>query len=139
MGIRHWIEKDRRRVRAELTGNSSLEEMLGTITGAVEDPDFEPGFDVLSDHSGVGQPLTTPQAHELSRVLERLSRHWAGTRWAVVTTKPASIGMIRMLAVLSERVPMTIRTFRACARPSSGWPGRASPRRSEAVTGICPS
>ena len=132
MGIRHWIEKDRRRVRAELTGNSSLEEMLGTITGAVEDPDFEPGFDVLSDHSGVGEPLTTPQAHELSRVLERLSRHWAGTRWAVVTTKPASIGMIRMLAVLSERVPMTIRTFPSL-REAELW--LAQPRDPETERG----
>lgn len=111
MGIRHWVEKDRRRIRAEVTGDFTLEEILDTLTRAVEDPDYEPGFDVLSDHSGIGEPLTTQQAQALSRHFEKMSRHWAGTRWAVVTTKPASVGMIRMLAVLSESVPMTIRTF----------------------------
>ena len=113
MPIEYWIEKDRRRVRAVVTGDFTTDEMLRAVQGSTQDSEFEPGFDVLSDHTQVGEPLTTQQAKQLSSYLQDLQSVMAHARWAVVTSKPASVGMMRMLGVLLEQVPMELRVFTA--------------------------
>lgn len=111
MPVRQWVDKEHGRIRAEVWGKVTAGEIVAAIDRSVHDPDFEPGLSVLSDHRRIERPLTTRQAKLTAAHLESLSRYLAGTRWAVVTASPASFGMIRMLAVLAERVPMTIRAF----------------------------
>lgn len=111
MPIKQWVEPDRRRIRAVVDGDCSIFEMLGAIDFAIRDPDFVPGFDVLSDHTKIGEPLTTPQAQAIVTHLEGLAEQMAGSRWAVVTRKPASYGMMRMLSVLIKSVPMRLEVF----------------------------
>jgi len=43
--------------------------------------------------------------------LETVARAVTGTRWAIVTVAPASYGMMRMLSVRAEKIPMTVRIF----------------------------
>ena len=45
---------------------------------------------------------------------------WAGDRWAIVATVPASYGMMRMLSVHAERVPMDARVFER-AEDAESW------------------
>ncbi|OPL19253.1 MAG: hypothetical protein AVO35_11790 [Candidatus Aegiribacteria sp. MLS_C] len=111
MPIRVWIEPERRLVRIEIEGDSTTEDILDSIDDAVSDPDAEPGFSILSDHRAVGEPLTTPQVQAMVSRMESLREVMSGCRWAVVTHKPASVGMMRMLAVLLNRIPMTIEVF----------------------------
>ncbi len=94
-----------------VSGDFTFDEILDTVTKAVNDPDFVPGCDILSDHTQVGEVLTMSQARRLTVHLRGLSEHFAGARWAVVTTKPASYGMMRMLSVLVEEVPMQLEVF----------------------------
>ena len=110
MPIKQWVESDRRRIRAVVYGNFTISEILGAIDSAVQDPGFEPGFDVLSDHTEIGEPLTISQAQEMVSHLKKLAKQMAGSRWAVVTREPASYGMRRMLSVLIERVAQLGRT-----------------------------
>jgi hypothetical protein len=111
MPIDCWIEQDRRRVRAELRGDFSTAAMLRVISDAVAQPEFERGFSILSDHRQIGQPITTAQLQEVTTHLRRLSDEFKGSRWAVVTTKPASYGMMRMFSVMVEDIPLYVRVF----------------------------
>ena len=63
MSIRWRAEREARRLVFEIEGRFTLEEILDVINEAIEHPDFEPGFDVLSDHTGVERPITPNQAH----------------------------------------------------------------------------
>lgn len=112
MPIRVWIEPERRLVRVKITGDSTMEDIIGAINEAVNDPRSEPGFSILSDHTEVGEPLTTPQAHEMVAHFENLKERMSGCRWAVVSQKAASIGMMRMLSVLLNSIPMTLEIFK---------------------------
>lgn len=105
------IEKDRKRVIAIVTGDLSIDEMINAINSSTKDPDFERGFDVLSDHTGINEPISTTQAEALARHLESLKEFYSGSRWAVVTRKAASYGMMRMLSVFLTKVPMELQAF----------------------------
>lgn len=113
MPLRHHVDVKRRRVVATLSGEVSLAEMLDAITASVSHPDFEPGFDVYSDHTGITRVFTTDQARRLAGHLASLSEQMAGSRWAIVTDKEASFGMMRMLSVFAQEVPMELEVFRS--------------------------
>ncbi|UCD81599.1 MAG: hypothetical protein JSW26_09310 [Desulfobacterales bacterium] len=111
MPIKYWIDKDHRCVRAIVSGEFTIDDIFQAIKDSTEDVDFEPGFDVLSDHTNVGEPLTTQQATQLSSYLKNMSSVMAHARWAVVTKDPASFGMMRMLSVFLQEVPMVLKIF----------------------------
>jgi hypothetical protein len=100
-------------VRAIVSGNVTIEEILEAINGSIDDPDFRWGYDILSDHTRVETAITTEQAGTTAEYLASLSLYFAGSRWAVVTSKDVSYGMMRMLSVFLERVPMDLRVFRS--------------------------
>lgn len=125
MPIRSWIEKDKRRVRSVVVGDFTMTDILATIRGALDDPEFEPGFDVLADHTDIGEPITTAQLDDMIRYLAE-SRKLTGSRWAVVTRKPASYGMMRMFSALAERIAIEVDVFETFDEAES-W--LASPRR----------
>lgn len=111
MPIESHIDEERRCVVAKISGDFTLDEIVETIDRSVRDPRFRPGFAVLSDHTAVGEPLTPVQARRMVDHLESLANVMRGSRWAVVTTKAASFGMLRMVSALAERIPMEIRVF----------------------------
>lgn len=111
MPITSSIDERRRLVVAKVEGDFTLAEVLEAISKAVSDPRFQPGFSVLSDHRKVGTPLTPVQAQAMVAHLGTLADSLAGARWAVVTENPASFGMLRMVSVLAQRVPMEVEVF----------------------------
>ncbi len=111
MTIAITVLAERRRILAEVVGEFSLAEVLAVIDGALADPSFEPGFDILSDHSAVSRAITTQQLEGMVAHLTSLSTSLAGARWAIVTTKPASYGMMRMFSVYAKRIPIEVRIF----------------------------
>jgi hypothetical protein len=129
MPVQQWVERDRRRIRLVAAGELTMDDILKAINGAVEDPAFEPGFDVLSDHRALGEPLTSDQLKQATAHLQNLSQHFAGSRYAVVATTPASYGMMRMFSVLAERIPLKVGVFRSMEE-AEAW--LASPSSNEA-------
>ena len=111
MPIENWIDTTKHRVQAVLKGRVTLDEMLRAIDSSVEDPSFRNGIDILSDHTGLEKPIETDEAQRLAAHLRRLRDRFAGSRWAVVTEMQASFGMMRMLSVFLERIPMHLRVF----------------------------
>lgn len=114
VAISYVLDRDARLIRATVRGDFSVDDMLACVEGAADEAG-EPGYNILSDHRLVGEPATRPQLEALVTHLRRLQHFFAGARWAIVATSPASFGMMRMLEVLAERVPMAVRVFTGMA------------------------
>ena len=112
MPITYKINAQKKRVTVELTGTNTLEEIFTTIKNALQDPDFRPGFNVLSDHRQVDRVITSSELESTVNLLIEYAGQLSKTKWAIVTLKPASYGMMRMLEVHAERVPMKVKVFK---------------------------
>lgn len=126
MPLEYRIDRERRRIVVTVTGDFTMEEIVALIDTSTTDPDFEPGFDVLSDHTGVGRVITPAQAQGMVAHLRSISERVAYARWAVVATKAASYGMLRMVAALAEAVPMTVEVF-STVEEAEAWLGETYP------------
>ena len=111
MPVESHVDEARRRIVARVFGNFTLGDIVEAIERSVRDPKFQRGFAVLSDHTEVGEPLTPDQAQQMLSRLKNLSEFVAGSRWAVVTSKPASYGMLRMVSAYAKTVPMDVQVF----------------------------
>lgn len=120
--IDSYIDEERRCIVARVYGEFTRDEIVETIDRCVRDPEFRPGFGVLSDHTAVEVPLTASQAKQMVEHLVNLTDVVAGTRWAVVTTQAASYAMIRMVSVLAERVPLEVQIF-SSTEEAEAWLG----------------
>ena len=116
MPIEKWIDTEKHRVHAVLSGRVILHEMILAIDSSTDDPCFQNGMDILSDHTRLEKPIETDEAKQLAAHLLRLRKYFAGSKWAVVTKMKASYGMMRMLSVFLERVPMYLQVFYSFAR-----------------------
>jgi hypothetical protein len=111
MPIEVRVDTNKYRVHAVLSGILTLHEMIQAVNTTVEDPAFRNGIDILSDHTRLEKPIETDEAKLLARHFQVLQEHFTGSRWAVVTKKEASYGMMRMLSVFLEKVPMYLQVF----------------------------
>lgn len=132
MAIRTQVDAARRLVLAEIVGEFSLDDILGAIDASVADPAFRPGFDVLSDHVRTARPIAVDELRRMTEHLRSIPA-MAGARWAVVVGQPASYGMMRMLSVLAERIPIEVAIFETLEE-AEHWL-RGPPRREESEEG----
>lgn len=112
LAISYRIDKHLRIIFATVSGTFSASEMIETVRRAYGDPDYDPEFNVLSDHTKVERPVTREQLEEFVRFLKTEHRRKAPLRWAIVTKRPASFGMMRMFAVLAESIGLEVQVFR---------------------------
>lgn len=120
MPIRIWIDQECGIVRGVVEGAFETAEMMEALNGILEDDAFTPGTPVLSDHRTVSTVLTREQAMAVAARLAAMAPQLAGMRWAVVTTHPASYGMMRMLSVLLEDAGVEMRIFEEMDE-AEGW------------------
>lgn len=111
MPIRYWIQPERRRICTEIVGDFTFEEIRETISDSLTDPDYSPGFHILSDHRRIGEPIKTAELKQMLRFLASFQDKLRGIRWAIVALKPASLGMMNMLAVLADDLPFEVQVF----------------------------
>ena len=116
------IDEAHRIVRVTVAGTLTTAEMLETLDRASHSVAGRGTYRVLSDHRGVETPATREQIEAVVAYLDREEGVFRGCRWAVVTVKPASYGMIRMLAVLAERIPIEVGIFDRVA-DAEAWLG----------------
>ena len=105
------LDHDARIVRIALSGTLSGEEMLGCIDQAARDTGGVPGFRVLSDHRGLDTAATPAQIQAVVLYLGAQGHIFGGCRWAVVTTMPASQGMMAMLQRYVATVGVEVQIF----------------------------
>jgi hypothetical protein len=111
MPVTHTIDRAERIVRLTVTGALSIDEMRRTVDAVVAETEGEGGFCVLSDHRGLSTPSTPAQLEALVEYMHIAGRPFHRARWAVVTSNPASYGMMRLLMVIAERVPILVNVF----------------------------
>lgn len=110
MPISHVVDRESRLIRAKVWGEFTVAEVLATVTGAAGEAGT-PGYNIISDHTEVLVPATRLHVEGLTMVMTTLRAVFAGSRWAVVVSNPTSYGMMRMLAVYLEEVPVELRVF----------------------------
>ena len=95
-----------------IDGSFTGAEMLSIMREIATTSELPDGFTALSDHSRVERPISPSQVVELVAIMEQFAPRFTGTRWAVVSTRPASYGMMRVLAArVPLAVPMQVRIF----------------------------
>jgi exopolyphosphatase/pppGpp-phosphohydrolase len=122
MSITHTVDVDRLLLIFEVSGTITTDEMLAAVDRAVPVGDGR-RYDVLSDHRALVFPATAAQLEALVSHLTRYRAVFGGMRWAVVVGQPASFGMMRMLSVLAERIPIEVEVF-TDPEEASRWLGR---------------
>lgn len=110
MPMTHSVDHQRRLLTVEVSGTLTTREIIAAIDAAAAD--LGPGrYRVLSDHRQLTTPATTEQVEAVVDHLSGYPGHFGGSQWAVVVGQPASYGMIRMMSVLAERIPMEVQVF----------------------------
>lgn len=111
MPVALTVDHDSRLIRIAIHGDFTSAEMVEIVlrsAAAVRGP----GYNILSDNRDIGTPATRAQMEQLATLLTGMREKFAGARWAVVVSRPASFGMMRMLAVFLEAIPITLEIFR---------------------------
>ncbi len=129
MPIVYGIHRDRELVHAKVVGNFTTADVLSCISEVAAEVG-ERGFNILSDHREIGTPITREQLEMMVARLSTLRATMAGSNWAVVVGKPSSYGMMRMLRVLVERVPIRLEIFE-CLKEAEAWIASISAIKSE--------
>ncbi len=109
MTVSCQIDPEARLVRIAIIGDFTVAEMVATVMESAKAA--EPGYNIVSDHREIGTPATRNQMEHLAMLLANLRSTFAGARWAVIVSKAASFGMMRMLAVLLESADIRLEVF----------------------------
>jgi hypothetical protein len=110
MPITHLVNHDARLILTEIRGDFTTPELLNVVREVAREA-RDGGYNVVSDHRGIGEPATREQVEEFATQVTSLRSVFAGARWAFVASKPASYGMMRMFSVLISEVPLTVEIF----------------------------
>ncbi len=111
MPLVYDIDPSRRLVTLRPEGYPPPDEWFATITKAVADPRFAPGFDFLYDRSGVDH---IPDAMYVRAWVFRhaaMMKEVDGGRLAVVVTQPVVYGMIRMASAFADSAGVRVDAF----------------------------
>jgi hypothetical protein len=99
-------------IRTKCVGDVTLEEVLGHFEELARDPDCPSRLDVLLD---LTEETTIPQIHELRAVTRAIAKVRERVRFcavAVVATRDALFGMLRMFQVFTEALFREAQIFR---------------------------
>lgn len=121
------VDVDPRRllIRMELSGTLTVDEMVVAVDEVIA-LDASRDCSLLSDHRSLVVPAATAQLHALVSHMIKRRADLGGKRWAIVVERPVSYGMMRMLGVLAEQVPVVVEVFKDPAA-AERWLGLPSP------------
>ena len=123
MPIRAWVDEDHKLARFEIVGEWTTEEMIEAISRILATIGDRTGFDLISDHLGIGEPATPDQIRALVGHLTRKGSALVGRRAAVIVGNPTSYGMMRMLGAYTERIGIEVGIFSSVPE-AMRWLGR---------------
>ena len=120
MPITYQIDTDSGTIRTKGVGQLTLQEVIDHFRTLEQDPQCPQRADVLLDLSEVDSLPAPPQ---LSTVVKELGRVRGKVRFgacAILTSRDALFGMMRMFEVLAEESFRVTRTFRIAAE-AEAW------------------
>jgi proline iminopeptidase len=134
MPITYQIDRDCGIVRAAARGDVSLEEERKCLESFLADPDHQPGFGILLDNRDRGLPASSEHVRGMAEAFERHKEAVGRARMAIVVNREVSLGLARMFALLTERVPIHTEAFSDINEAEAwllGGGGGALPTRGE--------
>ena len=112
MGITFSIDPERGRLHMTIGAEFTTEEVTSAMRAVIDSPALPDGFTAISDHTRVQRPLNQSQLFQLVSLMERNAHRFEGARWAIVSTRPASYGIMRVLAARAQlALRMRVRIF----------------------------
>lgn len=120
MPITYRIDADKRTIRTKAVGYVTLQEVIDHFRALEQDPECPERADVLLDLSEVE---SLPETRQLSTVIDELKRIRGKLRFdacAILASRDALFGMMRMFEALAEEFFRVTRTFRI-ATEAEAW------------------
>lgn len=105
------VDHARRLVRFVIGGRPDTKLIIAAVDEMSARLDGRTGYDVYSDHRALTEPITPDQGRQLLSHIGRTVPAVRHRRWAVVVSSPASFGMMRMLGVLAQEIPVHVAPF----------------------------
>ena len=112
MSVEFRIDKDRKLVLGTLKGEVNAEAILAGLEGMVENEDYNPGFNGITD---LREMKWESNQVDLRRIVHFLIEHRkkiGKSRSAVVVSDDRAYGMSRMFKVFSSQSSINLRVFR---------------------------
>jgi len=112
MPITYRIDPARRLVEATMSGATSAEEILAYEQRLFADPAYRPEYDTLTD---MRERTTIPSAADLQEIVNRKAARMEtliGTHRAIVASRDAPFGMMRMFEAMTGGDQSPFRVFR---------------------------
>lgn len=120
MPVTYKIDADKRTIRTKCFGLVTLDEVIDHFRTLKQDPECPDLIDVLLDCSEID---SLPETRDLSTVVSEMKRVRARVRFdacAIVASRDALVGMIRVFEALAEDSFRATRTFRN-ANEAEAW------------------
>lgn len=111
VSISHAIEPATRRVTIHVDGLTTYEDWETSIRAVIADPEYQPGFDFLSDRRSADPPPTIETVRRAVGFFEFNSQQFGHCRWAIVVSGPAAYGMGRMAEALVAETGVRVKVF----------------------------
>jgi len=106
------VDRRTRTVYLTVSGTLSDADVSATIQQMIDAVAGETGYNVFGDHRGMTTPATSEQVSIAAKLIGSPSSPFRGGRWAIVSSTDASFGMMRVLSVKTEDVPVEMEVFR---------------------------
>ena len=114
MPIQKKVDHEQRIVYFTVTGVMDTSDMLTAVNETFSQRKTGAVYDVISDQREVAEPIRTDQVLALVSELMKLGST-EGMRAAMIVGKPASYGMMRMMAAHTEPLGIEVGIFRDLA------------------------
>jgi hypothetical protein len=111
MNFTYRIDKVNRIVYLE-GEDPSLEVWRQTLLAVFADPEFETGFNFLSDRRSASEARSSEYLRAALSFLKYHEKEMGNCKWATVVSTMAAFGMGRMTQILSEKLQVRIEVFK---------------------------
>ncbi len=128
MPVSYTIDPTARLVQFVISGEFESADIMTLLRSVAADPNFQAGFDFLSDNRLVTRPVTTEQVKLMASFVAHGPPIFVGARAAFVTNSAASFGMMRMFASLAEEISLDVRVF-SDVDAAGAWLSQPRPSR----------
>ena len=111
MGLTYSIDLECHLVTLTGARVPDFDEWNATMRRLLADPDFQPGFDFLTDRRMAEAAPTADYLRRAVSFLDLNRKRLGHCRWALVVTGPAAFGMGRMAEALCSETSVQMRVF----------------------------
>lgn len=112
MPISHTIDQQTGVIYRTVTGSITTVELIESFTNVLGHPDYRPGMKSLTDLRSIDHFSSIDDVKQIAQFMDEHQDHIMGGKAAVVVSRDVSFGMVRMLELLSSKLPIEIRVFR---------------------------